>query len=182
MNCSTEVDLKAYIVDELARGERAAVEDHLRACPSCREELERLNLTRAALATLEEEEIPRRIAFVSDRVFEPRWWHTMWHSGPTMGFASAVVLAAAIVVHAAAPRPPAVQVSSGADATVVKELSELKAQRAADLAKFDQVLKATETRYEQQRQEDLATVQQAAEYYDKQFKRMEVASNEDYRQ
>jgi hypothetical protein len=119
---------------------------------------------------------------VSDRVFEPRWWQTMWHSGPTMGFASAVVLAAAIVVHAAVPRPPAVPVNSGADAAVVRELSELKAQRAADLARFDQVLKATETRFEHQRQEDLATVQQAAEYYEKQFKRLEVASNEDYRQ
>jgi hypothetical protein len=46
------------------------------------------------LASLEDEEIPRRIAFVSDRVFEPRWWQTMWRSGPVMGFASAALLAA----------------------------------------------------------------------------------------
>jgi anti-sigma factor RsiW len=182
MNCSTEMDLKAYVVGELERGERSAVEDHLRVCASCSEELDRLNLTRAALATLEEEEIPRRIAFVSDRVFEPRWWQTMWHSGPTMGFASAVVLAAAIVVHAAVPRPPAIPVNSGADAAVVKELSELKAQRAADLARFDQVLKATETRFEHQRQEDLASFQQVDEYRQKQMNRILVASNGDYRQ
>ena len=69
------------------------MEDHVRGCQSCREELDRLNLTRSALASLEDEEIPRRIAFVSDRVFEPRWWQTMWHSGPVMGFASAAVLA-----------------------------------------------------------------------------------------
>ena len=75
------------------------MEDHVRGCQSCREELDRLNLTRSALASLEDEEIPRRIAFVSDRVFEPRWWQTMWHSGPVMGFASAAVLAAAILVH-----------------------------------------------------------------------------------
>ena len=88
---SCEVDLKAYVVDELAREERGIVEDHVRGCQSCREELDRLNLTRSMLASLEDEEIPRRISFVSDRVFEPRWWQTMWHSGPVMGFASAVV-------------------------------------------------------------------------------------------
>src|ERR1700723_3609841 len=92
------IDLKAYALDEVTRQERGIVEDHVRGCQSCREELDRLNLTRSALALLEDEEIPRRIAFVSDRVFEPRWWQTMWRSGPVMGFASASVLAAAILV------------------------------------------------------------------------------------
>ncbi len=91
--------MKAYVVGEVTRQERASVEDHVRGCQSCREELDRLNLTRSALASLEDEEIPRRIAFVSDRVFEPRWWQTMWRSGPAMGFASAALLAAAILVH-----------------------------------------------------------------------------------
>src|SRR5579862_1598690 len=97
MSCS--IDLKAYAVGELAPREKLAVEDHARACQNCREELDRLNLTRSALASLEDEEIPRRIAFVSDRVFEPRWWQTMWHSGPAMGFASATLVAAAIFAH-----------------------------------------------------------------------------------
>src|ERR1700722_432174 len=97
MSCSSD-DLKAYVVGEMTRQERGMVDDHVRGCQSCREELDRLNLTQAALASLEEEEIPRRIAFVSDRVFEPRWWQTMWRSGPVMGFASASVLAAAILV------------------------------------------------------------------------------------
>ena len=105
MSCSID-DLKAYVVGEVTRQERSVVEDHVRGCQSCREELDRLNLTRSALASLEDEEIPRRIAFVSDRVFEPRWWQTMWHSGPVMGFASAAVLAAAILVHGFA-RPAA---------------------------------------------------------------------------
>lgn len=177
MSC-TGVDLKAYVVGEVAQREKAAVEDHVRGCQSCREEVERLRLTQTALLALEVEEIPQRIAFVSDRVFEPRWWQTMWRSGPAMGFASAVVLAAAIFVHAVASRPPGVFVDSGASAAVVKELSELKAQRAADLAKFDDTLKATEARYEHQRQQDLATFQQAADYYQKQMARFEVASNE----
>ncbi len=99
MSCSS-VDLKAYVLGELAAAERAPVAKHLEACQDCREELERLNVTRAALLSLAEEEAPQRIAFVSDKVFEPRWWQTIWHSGPVMGFASAGVLAVAILVHA----------------------------------------------------------------------------------
>ena len=92
MSCSS-VDLKAYVVGELAQRERVAADDHVRACQSCREELERLSVTRTALLALEDEEAPQRIAFVSDRVFEPRWWQTMWHSGPVMGFSSAAAAA-----------------------------------------------------------------------------------------
>jgi hypothetical protein len=183
MNCS--VDLKAYVVDEVTRQERGLVEDHVRGCQSCREELDRLNLTRSALASLEDEEIPRRIAFVSDRVFEPRWWQTIWHSGPVMGFASAAVLAAAILVVGFA-RPAAVdtaqiekQVESRVSAQVQAVVNEARAKQADEFAK---VLKATETRYETQRQADLATFQEAAGYYQKQMARLEVASNEAYRQ
>ena len=54
---SCEVDLKAYVVGEVTRNERGVVEDHVRGCQSCREELDRLNLTRSMLASLEDEEI-----------------------------------------------------------------------------------------------------------------------------
>jgi hypothetical protein len=47
------------------------------------------------MSTLPQEEVPRRIAFVSDKVFEPRWWQRMF--SPT--FASACVIAAAILGH-----------------------------------------------------------------------------------
>jgi len=154
------------------------VDDHVRGCQGCREELDRLNLTQAALVSLEDEEIPRRIAFVSDRVFEPRWWQTMWRSGPVMGFASSALLAGAILVHGFEARPIAV----ATDAGLTKQISELQAQRAADIAKFNDQLRATEVRFEHQRQEDLATVQQAAEYYQKQVARFEMASNEAYKQ
>ena len=53
-----------------------------------REELELLQATRTALQALPQEEAPRRIAFVSDKIFEPRWWQRIWQSGPAMGFAS----------------------------------------------------------------------------------------------
>jgi anti-sigma factor RsiW len=187
MNC--EIDLKAYAVGEVTRQEKRLVEDHVRGCQRCREELDRLNLTRSALASLaslEDEEIPRRIAFVSDRVFEPRWWQTMWRSGPVMGFASAALLAAAILVHGFEARPAAVdaaqiekRVENQVNARVQAALSQAQAKQAAEFAK---VLNATETRYETQRQADLATFQQGIEYARKQMGRMEMASNEAFRQ
>jgi len=184
MSCSI-VDLKAYVVGEVTRHEQGVVEDHVRGCQICREELDRLTLTRSALASLEDEEIPRRIAFISDRVFEPRWWQTMWHSGPVMGFASAVLLAVAILAHGFAQ--PAVvdvaqiekRVESRLNARVEAAVSQAQAKQAAEFAK---VLDATENRFEVQRQADLATVQQAADYYRKQIARIEVASNEGYGQ
>jgi anti-sigma factor RsiW len=191
MSCLANMDLKAYALEELSRAERGVVEDHVRACQSCSDELDRLALTRSALASLEDEEIPRRISFVSDRVFEPRWWQTIWHSGPVMGFASASVLAAAILVHGFAvhgfARPLAAplvagdvsgmeqrveaQVSARLDSAVAKAVGDAQAKQTAEFAK---VLKATEL----QRQSDLANFQQAAEYYEKQVHRFEVASNE----
>ena len=188
---SCEVDLKAYVVGELNERERSVVEDHARGCQSCHEELDRLNFTRSALASLEDEEIPRRIAFVSDRVFEPRWWQTMWRSGPAMGFASAALLAAAILAHGfARPVAPATgtsvaavqvdtaqierrveaQVNARVDAAVTKAVNEVQVKQTAELAK---VLNAAEV----QRKADLATFQQAADYYEKQVHRYEVASN-----
>jgi anti-sigma factor RsiW len=189
MNCSSE-ELKAYFLGELASRDKAPVEEHVRACENCREELERLKLTQTALLTLEEEEVPRRISFVSDKVFEPRWYQTIWRSGPAMGFASAVVLAAAILVHgfaqSAAPVAATVdtaqmeqrierEVNARLDAVVAKSVSDAQAKQAAEFAK---VLDATEKRFETRRQADLATVQQAAEYYEKQMSRWQVAFND----
>ena len=45
MSCSS-IDLKAYFLGELPAANEAPVEDHVRACAACREELERLDLTR----------------------------------------------------------------------------------------------------------------------------------------
>jgi hypothetical protein len=160
------------------------VDDHVRGCQSCREELDRLNLTQAALASLEDEEIPRRIAFVSDRVFEPRWWQTMWRSGPVMGFASSALLAAAILVHGFEARPMVVdtaqiekQVESKLNDRVQAAVSQAQAKQSAE---FAQVLNAAEHRFETQRQADFASFLQADEYRQKQLARLEVASNEGY--
>ena len=59
-----------------------------------------------------DEEIPQRIGFVSDRVYEPsrllRWWRAFWGSAPRLGFASAAMLSVAMLfsaTHRAAPVP-----------------------------------------------------------------------------
>lgn len=187
MNCSSE-DLKAYFLGELASRDKAAMEDHVRACEGCREELDRLKLTHTALLALEEEEVPRRISFVSDKVFEPRWYETIWRSGPAMGFASAVILAAAILVHGftvvQGSAKPAATVTSTVDTAQIEQRIErevnarLDAAEAKQSAEFAKVLDATEKRFETRRQADLATVQQAAKYYQQKMSRMEIALND----
>lgn len=103
MSCSP-FDLRDYVLKELSEPERKQVEVHIKGCPGCREEWERLRLTEAALFSLREEEIPQRIAFVSDKIFEPspwrRAWAAFWGSAARLGFASAAMLSVALVVFA----------------------------------------------------------------------------------
>src|ERR1700733_11361415 len=94
MSCSN-IDWKGYALGELDSNARAQAEAHAATCDSCREELATTRLTLDALSTLREEEVPRRIAFVSDKVFEPRWWQRMWN--PT--FAAGCMVAGAILIH-----------------------------------------------------------------------------------
>ncbi|MEP7362875.1 MAG: hypothetical protein ABI972_06435 [Acidobacteriota bacterium] len=62
----------------------------------------------AALRSLPYEEPPRRIAFVSDKVFEPTRWQRFW-AVPKWGFASAAMLSGAILFHAVTRPAPIVQ-------------------------------------------------------------------------
>ncbi len=191
MSCSS-IDLKAYCIGETSPREKTMVEDHVRVCGNCREELERLNLTRTALVTLPDEEVPQRIAFVSDKVFEPRWWLAFWRSGPAMGFVSAAVLATAIFVHAFArpqvmpPAPSPIdtakieqrieqEVNARMQIAITRAINDTEARQEK---KFASVLDAAEKRYELQRRADLVTVQQTIRYYGQQMGRMIVASND----
>jgi len=192
MDCSS-VDVKAYALGEPASRADAA---HVESCESCREELERLRLTQAALFSLKEEEVPQRIAFVSDKVFEPRWWQRIWHSGPVMGFASASVLAAAIVAHGVvipAWSAPArvdtaqveqriqAEVSRRLDAEVAKRVDARVAQAVADsqarVEKATATLAAAEKRFQSQREADVAMMQETGRYYEGKLGQLTVASN-----
>src|SRR5260370_9903416 len=97
MNTCNQLEaLRDYAFDELDAAGRAGVERHLPNCGECRAELDRMRLTTAALRVLPDVEIPQRIAFVSDKVFAPSPWRE-WFSGARLGFASALVMAVALV-------------------------------------------------------------------------------------
>jgi anti-sigma factor RsiW len=102
MTCE-KYDWKAYALGELAANERREAEMHASTCDGCRGELAHVRLTVDTLSALREEEVPRRIAFVSDKVFEPRWWEMFLKPA----FAAALVVAAAIVMHGYLMRPAA---------------------------------------------------------------------------
>jgi hypothetical protein len=100
MSCKLEdrrPDWKSYALGELDARVRQEAESHVAACADCQDELAGLRVTLDAMATLREEELPRRIAFVSDKVFEPRWYEKLFLRP---SFAAAGLIAAAILVHA----------------------------------------------------------------------------------
>jgi anti-sigma factor RsiW len=96
--CNEAEALRDYAFDELPAAERPGLERHIAACPDCAAELDRLRVTTAALRMLPDREIPQRIAFVSDKVFQPSRLARLLN--PYLGFASACVLAGAIVFSA----------------------------------------------------------------------------------
>ncbi|MEP7353479.1 MAG: hypothetical protein ABI824_09645 [Acidobacteriota bacterium] len=94
-NPQQKPDWNAYALAEMTADARREAEAHAATCAACREELAMTRLTLDAMSTLREEEVPRRIAFVSDKVFEPRWWQMFL--SPT--FAAAALVAVAILAH-----------------------------------------------------------------------------------
>ena len=135
MNCSP-FDLRDYFLKELPDSDERQVEAHVRNCQPCLEELDRLRLTEAALFALREEEIPRRIGFVSDKVFEPsRWWAALWGSTARLAFASAAMLSIAIMFAALRPVGQIALVPGAPQAQVVKAaISDTEIQTRIDTA------------------------------------------------
>src|SRR5438477_6128793 len=170
MSCispDSKPDWKAYLLGELNQESSRNAEAHLAACSNCHEDLATLRLTLDALSTLREEEIPRRIAFVSDKVFEPRLWQRWTQSFLRPSFAAAGLIAAAILVHAfVRPAAPEVapfidtaalesriesEVSNRIDVAVTKAVTETRERQAQETARL---LAATEKRYSEQRRAD----------------------------
>jgi hypothetical protein len=136
MSCSP-FDLRDYFLKELPESEQRQVEAHVRNCQPCLEELDRLRLTEATLFALREEEIPQRIGFVSDPVFEPspwrRWWAALWGSTARLAFASAAMLSIAILVAALHPVGQQIAVRPGPP-QIVKAISDTEIQSRIDTA------------------------------------------------
>ena len=171
MSCSA-FDWNAYALGELDVNHRHEAEAHAATCPACRDELARLRLTLDALSTLREEEVPRRIAFVSDKVFEPRWWQKVSQVFLRPSFAAGCAIAAAILVHAfvrpaaTAPAIDTAKVEAQIEARVESDVSRrLDAAVAKAVAQTEQrpsvqaqeLLAASEKRFAEQRRADFAS-------------------------
>ncbi len=113
MDC-TRFDWKGYALGELSSTETAACERHAPTCEQCSAELARYRATVASLRSLPSVEPPRRIVFVPEPLAgqHTSWWQRMWQPSPQLGFASAAVLAVAIVAHGLMARVPAAPAST----------------------------------------------------------------------
>ena len=170
MNVTPDV-LKDYVFGELNAVEMRAVEAAAAADASLREELTRLQNTQSALFSLPDEEIPRRIAFVSDKVFEPKWWQVWLNSAPRMGFSAAALLAGAIVFHGFAQPKPVVMAPAIDQAQIERRIAD-EVARALPVAlenaekrhkmQLASAIKEADEKYQQMRRED--QVAMAASY------------------
>jgi Putative zinc-finger len=73
-------DIRDLQFGELTGPEQQRIREHLRLCEDCRLEAERLNVVVAMMKDVPAEEPLTRIRFVSDKVFEPRWWQRWFGS------------------------------------------------------------------------------------------------------
>ncbi len=139
MECA-RFDWKGFALGELSAAETAECDRHAGACERCRVEMARWQTTVASLRNLPQAEPPRRIVFVPEPVAEAPWWRRMWTSTPQLGFASAFVLALAIVSHALLARIPAspapAQMQALIQAEALKEVNRMLPQ-AMDAALKD---------------------------------------------
>jgi anti-sigma factor RsiW len=178
MSCP-EYDLKGFVLKELAPAEASATGLHVEGCDACREEAGRLAAIFAALNALPSEEPPRRIAFVSDKVFEPKWWQVWLNSGPRMAFVSSAMLAAAILTHGAMrPAPaPVVQAfdTTAIEARLKQAVAETEARQAV---KLQTALAEAQKRFDFEREADRVQVEEAFNVMRKQMNRWYLASAE----
>jgi anti-sigma factor RsiW len=169
MSCSP-FDLTDYFLKELPDPERKQVEAHVKGCPACREELDRLGITQSALFSVRDEEIPQRIGFVSDKIFEPspwrRGWAAFWDSAPRLGFASAALLSVALVVFSLSrPAPVAAPIASAPPATVSEAQIQQRIHAAVAASEARQDAKVVQWVADIQRQ-DLAERQKLIQWAD----------------
>lgn len=176
--CDRE-QLRDFAFDELAAPARARMERHLTECEACAAGLAQLQLTTAALRVLPEREIPQRIAFVSDKVFEPspvaRFFSGWWNPGARLAFASACLIAAAIV-FAAYRRP--VDIHSVAQPAATAALSRDELSREIDSRVNKAVSDAVARVHEEDAQVMKAALESADRKAEQQRRTLMVAMSE----
>jgi hypothetical protein len=131
------------------------------------------------MAQLPQAEPPRRIAFVSDPVLEPKWWQPMWWQklfapAPGWAFAGASMIAAAVLGHGVLTRPVTV-VNGPAPAANVLTAAEVDAKIQSEVARR---VTAYETR---QREEVMKLVAEMKKdmngRFDQDLKRVKLAAD-----
>ena len=196
MSCSL-FDLRDYYFKDLAENERRLTEVHVKTCAHCREELDRLRGTETALLALPDEEIPQRIGFVSDPVFEAspfrRGWDALWGSAARLGFASAAMLSAALVVfsltrpvpqaYAPAPAMTSAAMQAAMQTEVSKRLNDAVAQAVAasearQARQTQDLLAASDRRHALETQAMMVRVQEYLEVEKKHLNTLILASND----
>jgi anti-sigma factor RsiW len=178
MNCDQVDAVRDYAFDELDAAARTLVERHIADCQACRTELDRMRLTTAALRVLPDVEIPQRIAFVSDKVFEPSPW-SRWFSSARLGFGAALAMAVALVTVAyRQPRP--VTVATGntvSQEAVTRQINDAVEKAVAQVHQEDlkltrAALEASERKYAEERKTLLATVEENLTVLEKRYNAM----------
>lgn len=131
-------ELKDYLLGELNAEERQALEARLSSDPGLQTELDRLRLTQGSLLTLRDEEMPRRIAFVSDQVFETPWWKR-WLQPAAIG-----ALCASILAHGILTRPASGGMTEAQVATrIEKAVAEVRAEQSGREARMVEAMEKT---------------------------------------
>lgn len=187
-------ELTDFVLGELAEADRPGVESRLARDEEAALEVERLETAMAMLRSVPDEEPPRRIAFVSDKVFEPRWYQRWWQQAGGLALASAM-LSAAILGHGVLMRPvptaapPAVaqlqtvneeEIGRRVDQAVAKAVAATRAENLAEQKRMVSVaLKEAEKNFAMERQADRVAVEASVDYLRKQMNRMlYLASNQ----
>ena len=183
--------LRDYAVGELSADQQPAIQEHLAVCGECTLELDRLRVTMVALRVLPDCEIPQRIGFVSDKVFEPsavsRFFAGFWNSAARLGFASACVLAAALIVQAY-HRPAEVRmvvqagnqdVSKQVNEAVTKAVAQIRAEDARMTQQMTQAaVESANRKYQHEYQSRMVAVEESFSVLQRRLSNSLLASNE----
>lgn len=175
--CERSEALRDYAFDELPTPERATMERHIAACESCDSELRAIQLTTATLRAIPDREVPQRIAFVSDKIFEPspvaRFFRGFFTSGAQLGFASACLLAGAII-FSAMHRPVEVRtiVATATNQDVSQQIDQAVKKAVAQIREEDSRLTQTalasaETRHREEHKALLVSMQETVDVMQK---------------
>ena len=180
-------ELHDYFFGEIDAAAQAALEQRLADSPALREDLRRLEMTTTALRSLPGEEPPQRIAFVSDKVFQPSWgarvrgW--MASAGPVLASAALSGLVVFTVMDRRAPIAPAIKTievvkAPSQNAGEVRALiaSAVSAAEARSVEKTRALLAEADRRHDLERKQLLLDVQDTVTYMQKKMNVMQVAS------